>query len=243
MKSTSEAEKDSKHDDKSMERSEVDYEESEKPPKLGIPTISLEDCKRKEMLPPILEVQETPDMQHRMSPLIYCSSIVPEDVGQYAGGPVRHPTTYEIDSSHIVFGCGEFEKGPETGEEAKGNIVDDNLKSKFLRSIPASFKMLFRSTAKKASDLEVSDSSAPSEIMALYSQIDKTKKRKCSSELQGIIKPPEPDFGCTAYPISDIVMISSNHGLWNGVPNEDSRETLSLTTFGRQFPQQHQSSL
>ncbi|XP_068082212.1 uncharacterized protein [Anabrus simplex] len=111
-------------------------------------------------------------------------------------------------------------------KEMPGNTV--KAKGKTTRSFPAALK-LFLQPSSKAAESELNEGPAPTEVLALYAQVDKSKKRKYrpdmairgESEMAASHSscPRDEDCECTKYPISDIARISQetcNPVVWNG---------------------------
>ena len=102
-------------------------------------------------------------------------------------------------------------------------------KSKIRRSIPSALKM-FLQPSSKPNESEMCDGAVPAEIMALYAQVDKTKKRKYRCEMPNNVEgnhvignhvssQTDEECECTQHPISDIVRFSQDAcspGTWNG---------------------------
>lgn len=102
-------------------------------------------------------------------------------------------------------------------------------KNRMCRSIPSALK-IFLQPSSKPTESELCDGAVPAEIMALYAQVDKTKKRKYRPDMHNNFEPNNRKVGnhvssqtdeceCTEYPISDIVRFSQDScgpGVWNG---------------------------
>lgn len=113
--------------------------------------------------------------------------------------------------------------------QPNGSIGSLKSKSKIRRSIPSALKM-FLQPSSKPTESEMCDGAVPAEIMALYAQVDKTKKRKyrcdMSNSIEGnhmignhVSSQTDEECECTQHPISDIVRFSQDAcspGTWNG---------------------------
>ncbi|GLH02722.1 Sushi, von Willebrand factor type A, EGF and pentraxin domain-containing protein 1 [Gryllus bimaculatus] len=121
-------------------------------------------------------------------------------------------------------------------------------KGKQGRSIPSALKM-FLQPSSKPTESELCDGTVPAEVLALYAQVDKSKKRKyradmptrLEGQMHGSHVSSQTDVcECTNYPISDIARISQesyNPPLWNG-NSKDCSDTLreSNVSNGRPLP-------
>lgn len=102
-------------------------------------------------------------------------------------------------------------------------------KNRICRSIPSAFK-IFLQPSSKPTESELCDGAVPAEIMALYAQVDKTKKRRYRSDVPNnseashtignhVSSQTDEDCECTQYPVNNIVHFSQDScssGLWNG---------------------------
>ncbi|XP_021927670.1 uncharacterized protein LOC110833660 isoform X3 [Zootermopsis nevadensis] len=102
-------------------------------------------------------------------------------------------------------------------------------KSRMCRSIPSALK-IFLQPSSKPTESELCDGAVPAEIMALYAQVDKTKKRKYRPDMHNNfesnnhkvgnhVSSQTDECGYTEHPISDIVRFSQDScgpGVWNG---------------------------
>jgi len=102
-------------------------------------------------------------------------------------------------------------------------------KNKICRSIPSALK-LFLQPPSKPMESELCDGAVPAEIMALYAQVDKTKKRRYHSDVPDnleanhvignhVSSQTDEVCECTQHSVSDIVHFSQDScspQLWNG---------------------------
>lgn len=102
-------------------------------------------------------------------------------------------------------------------------------KSRMCRSIPSALK-IFLQPSSKPNESELCDGAVSAEIMALYAQVDKTKKRKYRPDMHNNfesnnhvvgnhVSSQTDECGCMQHPISDIVRFSQDScspGVWNG---------------------------
>jgi hypothetical protein len=102
-------------------------------------------------------------------------------------------------------------------------------KNRICRSIPSALK-IFLQPSSKSTESELCDGAVSAEIMALYAQVDKTKKRRYRSDMPNnseanrvtgnhVSSQTDEDYECTQYPVSNIMRFSQDScrsGLWNG---------------------------
>jgi hypothetical protein len=101
-------------------------------------------------------------------------------------------------------------------------------KNRICRSIPSALK-IFLQPSSKQTESELCDGAVSAEIMALYAQVDKTKKRRYRSDMPNNSEPnhvignhvssqTDGNYDCTQYPVSNIMHFSQDScrsGLWN----------------------------
>lgn len=114
--------------------------------------------------------------------------------------------------------------------QSNGSISSlSKSRNRICRSVPSALK-IFLQPSSKPSESELCDGAVPAEIMALYAQVDKTKKRRyrCdvpnnseANHITGNHVSSQTDEDCepTQYPVSNIMCVSQDSCssvVWNG---------------------------
>lgn len=111
-------------------------------------------------------------------------------------------------------------------------------KNRMYNSIPSAFKIFLQPSAKM-SESELCDGTVPAEIMALYAQVDKTKKRRFRADMpvsldtnhvvgNHVSSQTDEECGCTQQPVSDAHSAedSCSPGVWTGNSKDCAENVL-----------------
>jgi hypothetical protein len=126
-------------------------------------------------------------------------------------------------------------------------------KNRIGHSIPSAFK-IFLQPSTKLSESELCDGTVPAEIMALYAQVDKTKKRRYRADMpvsldanhvvgNHVSSQTDEECECLQHAVSDNVHSSEDScslGLWTGSSKDSASNVLQdcgvPTPSGRPLP-------
>ncbi|PNF36402.1 hypothetical protein B7P43_G16823, partial [Cryptotermes secundus] len=114
--------------------------------------------------------------------------------------------------------------------QSNGSISSlSKSRNRIYRSVPSALK-IFLQPSSKPSESELCDGAVPAEIMALYAQVDKTKKRRYRSDVpnnseanhitgNNVSSQTDEDCEPAQYPVSNIMCVSQDSCssvVWNG---------------------------